>query len=415
MRTTILSLALLSVAQAEETAGREWSGGLPFSEWTCLTGDWAGARTDLADRGFACDGSLVNEVSRVLRAGTDEDERNGQRSQVNLGLQIDFEKLVGLPKAEFRAAYQYAGGDAAGIAVGDAQGWSNLSVDDDVHQLNEFWYQQRFGAVPGDPEGDLLRLKLGKIDANSEFDTVPALAQFLNSSAGFSPTIFTMPTYPNPAVGINLFVQPVAGITVGLGYYDATATTQGAKTGELGGSNFFSEGLTDDKLLLAQVEGQWTGGIGQVGGWLLRGDLTGFDGQESDSTTGWYALAQQAVWNEGEARSITLVAQLAGADDNLCDFALHAAAGVWGQGLIPARPADGLGLYVTDVTFTDAVDGLGERLVPATRETAVEAVYALQATGWWLLRADLQYIRNPGGSEEYSSAMVTALRSDIAF
>lgn len=412
-KTTVLSLAMFALVQAEDTPAREWAGGAPQVEWSHLTGDWGGARTTLADHGIVIEATLVNEWSWVPRTGTDDGRTTGQRSQVNISAELDLEQLLKLPKATVFVAYQYAGGDDAAVRVGDAQGWSNISVEADIHQLSELWYEQRLGTVGED--GDLFRIKAGKIDANGEFATLPALGQFLNSSAGFSPTIFAMQSYPDPSVGVELFVQPVVGLTLGLGYHDASATTLGVKTGELGASSFFDHGLTQDKVWFAQVQGEWTGGLAQVGGWLLQGDLTGFDGELSDGTTGWYALGQHAVWSEGEDRSITLVAQVSGADDNLCDFSLHVAAGVWGQGLIPARAADGLGLYITDVTFTDADDGAGGRLVPATHETTIEAVYALQATGWWLLRADAQYIRNPGGSQEHSSATVVAVRSDIAF
>jgi porin len=410
------SVALAAAAlHAEEGADREWFGGLPLHAWSGVTGDWAGARTALADAGVTVDGSLVVEASRVLRAGVDDGKRTGLRSQVNLGAGLDLDVLIGVPKAELRIDAQYAGGDDAGIAVGDAQGWSNISVADDLHQISELWFQQRFGAVGGDDDLDLLRIKLGKIDANSEFATAPALGQFLNSSAGFSPTIFCLPTYPDPAVGINAFVQPVAGAILGLGYYDASATTRGTATGARGAGGFFASGPDTDKLWLAQVEGHWDGGLAQVGGWLVRGELVGVDDATRHEALGWYAVAQHDAWSDGAERSITGVAQVAGADADQSEIALHTALGVWAQGLIDARPADGFGVYATQATFTDATDGAGERLVPAQRETAFEGVYAAQVTGWWLLRADAQYIRHPGGGTSHPTALVVAVRSDITF
>jgi len=404
------------MVQAEDS-GREWYGGKQITAWGQLSGDWAGQRTRLADAGVAIEATLVNEVSEVLRAGLDDgtSRRIGQRSQVNVGVILDLDRLAHLSKAEVQARYQYAGGDDASHRMGDAQGWSNINVSSDIHQLSELWYQQGFGVVPGGGDDDLLRIKMGKLDATNEFASLPALAQFLNSSAGFSPTILPFPTYPNPAVGANVFVQPVAGIIAGFGVYDASATTRGVATGELGQASFFAHDLAHDKVWLGQLGGQWRGGSAQVGGWLLRGELSGFDGAESTRTSGWYALGQQELWTSGETQAITAVAQVAGADDNLSNYGRHLAAGLWGQGLIPGREADGVGLYVTDVTFTDATDDVSDRLFPASHETVIEVVYACQAAGWWLVRADAQYIQHPGGSLDPTSAMVVALRSDITF
>ena len=58
-------------------------------------------------------------------------------------------------------------------------------------QVYELWYQQKLF------EGKL-RLKLGKVDANSEFSVIDNGLPFINSSTQVSPTISGFPTFPAP-------------------------------------------------------------------------------------------------------------------------------------------------------------------------------------------------------------------------
>lgn len=85
--------------------------------------------------------------------------------------------------------------------AGDFQGFSNIDADRDFFQASEYWWKQRLF-------GDKLRIKVGKAAANSEFAFVASAGDFINLSAGFSPTIFLLPSYPEPALGVNAFVYP---------------------------------------------------------------------------------------------------------------------------------------------------------------------------------------------------------------
>jgi len=80
--------------------------------------------------------------------------------------------------------------------------------------VGEFWFEQAW-------RDGKLRIKAGKIDANTEFALVENGADFLNSSMGYSPTILVMPTYPNARHGLNAFLVPSDKFYAGLGVYDA--------------------------------------------------------------------------------------------------------------------------------------------------------------------------------------------------
>ncbi|GIW80911.1 MAG: hypothetical protein KatS3mg105_2718 [Gemmatales bacterium] len=162
----------------------------PFLDWQHATDDWFGLRPLLDDSGVVFDASLTYEMSRSLQGGT-QTQRGIARHLFDLNLTLDAERLVGWNGATFFADFQTFGGPNDIVIVEDFQGFSNIAAVGRT-QLSQLWYEQRFWS-------DSVRLKLGKIDANSEFAFVDYASEFLNSSMGFSPTIFVMPSYPNPS------------------------------------------------------------------------------------------------------------------------------------------------------------------------------------------------------------------------
>jgi len=76
--------------------------------------------------------------------------------------ELDLDGLLGWSGATLFADLQWLAGDDGSEDVGDLQAYSNIDFPEDRFQVSEVWYQQVF-------EEQHLRLKLGKIDANSEF------------------------------------------------------------------------------------------------------------------------------------------------------------------------------------------------------------------------------------------------------
>src|SRR5439155_16805294 len=116
--------------------------------------------------------------------------------------------------------------------------------------------------------GGALRIKAGKVDANSEFDRDATALEFLNQSTGSSATLFTLPTYPDPALGVNVFVKPNADSQLGFGVYDGSLAN-GVRTGALGPQPLLHK--RTDLFLIAEFHPSWTLGPdqldGRVGAW----------------------------------------------------------------------------------------------------------------------------------------------------
>jgi hypothetical protein len=83
-------------------------------------------------------------------------------------------------------------------------------------------------------------------------------------------------------------------------------------------------------------------------------------------------------------------------------------------------------MMVSDLPFSSIKPSLRRRATPVRdMETVVELTYQHQATPWWMLQPDLQFIINPGGgipdprhpgsSSAIPDATVIGLRSSVKF
>jgi porin len=259
-------------------------------------------------------------------------------------------------------------------------------------QLSQIWYQQI--AFSG-----LLRVKLGKLDASTEFDSSPTAQQFLNRSGGSSPTLFTLPTFPDPATSANLFINPTSDIQIGLGIYDGSFAG-GTRTGSLGPARFLDR--DDNLLLISELDKSWTlalpglpGRVG-VGGWFSTNRLPRLNGSTADGTGAPYALVDQALWrtnpgNPSDKTGLDVFGMYGYADPAILSYDEHLGAGITWTGPSAARPNDLIGLAFQAVHFSPAFH-------PTTPyEVNYEIFYQAQITPWFVIKPDLQYITGPGG------------------
>jgi hypothetical protein len=156
----------------------------PIHAWQRGTDDWFGVRPKLDDRGITLQANAVLDSSWDLVGGLHRGD-SAVRYLLNANITIDTERLAGWKGGSFFINFQNQAGGDGGEMVGDAQGVSNIDSRD-LTQISELWYEQRFG-------DDLVRVKVGKVDANSEFARVENGGEFLNPSFGVSPTIVGMP------------------------------------------------------------------------------------------------------------------------------------------------------------------------------------------------------------------------------
>ena len=395
------------------TPPREWFGQSPWTSWSRATGDWAGARTALESAGIDFNGSLVSEWSDVFEGGSGS--TSAFRHLLDLNVTFDLGVIAGIEGGSVFADFQNADTGVGGLLHGGYQAYSNIAIDGSITQLSQLWYEQWFA-------GDAVRVKLGKVDANTEFAYISPAAGFINASAGFSPAIFVLPTYPNGATSANLFIYPCEGAYLGAALYDGATAVDGLPTGSLGPGSFFSDDQSDDWFVIGEA-GYTFASLGildstrvAVGGWWHSGDFTTFSGGTEDGTAGFYALAESRAWrpegldtaDEDDARGLWFFLQYGCADDAVSTVRQQFGAGSSLTGTLSGRDDDSLGLYLSVVDFSnDPAAALG------SSEWALECFYDIVVTPSVHIKPDLQWFVDPadGGDD----ALVGTLRVTIAF
>ncbi len=377
--------------------------GTPFWKWTRATGDWFGLRTALEDRGIAFTFSLTVDWS-VNTVGGANTEGSTWRHLFDAGITVDTERLVGLQGGTFYVLFQQHHGDDGSEDTGDIQAYDNIDADGRT-QISELWYEQR--VLDG-----ALGLRFGKMDVNGVFAAPETAGEFINSSFGFSPTIFVLPTYPDSATGLAVFVEPTDWLYVNAGLFDG-ALQEGIATGSRGPSSFFGDPA--DLFLIGEAGVRWTlrslPGRAALGIWHHTGTFDEFDGDTTDGTTGAYGIVEQMLFaeNDDADQGIGAFLQYGWADEDVSEIAHHFGGGLSWTGAIPSRDADTLGIGFSFVALSDEADFTGDD------EIAYELFYAFRVTEYSSIKADVQYITDPGGDAANSDALVMTLRFQVDF
>ena len=384
------ALALQETGHVGLLSRRTTEGGEGFlSDRPYLSGDWSGRRW-LEEHGVVLQLGTVSDSSWPLSGG--HRHRRTDRLLFDAGLELDLERLAGLGgTVAFAELYSLAGRNGSDD-VGDVQGFSNIDADH-VHQLAALWIERS--------TEDGLRAKLGKADVNADFAHPEAGLHFLHSSAGFSPTIFLMPTYPDPAVGLSVFVRPAEDWSAGIGVYDSEEDRP--VSGRKGLTPSFEALFT-----IAQVNRVWDelAGCGPgrfaLGGWLHTGDALRFDGGRGGDSSGAFAILEQRL-SPGTRGFL----QWGTADPDVTEFAAHYGAGVVHTGLFPGYETWETGLYASYVDLSD------EPGAPGGHELAIELFQQVALTPSIVLQPDLQWILDPGGEQGPDDALVFTLRIEL--
>ena len=377
----------------------EWFGvGLPWWKWSRFTSDWGGSRSSLETNGLTFAGHFTTDTSVGLGNGIPQ--RGIQRGLLDLNLTFDTEPLLGIHGGTFFAQYYSRYGPHGSDEIGDVQGFDNI---DGYHlsQVEEIWYEQKFA-------NDHLRLKAGQVDANAEFDNLPSASGFINSSAGYSPTLLNFPTYPHPALSANLFVYLTEWFYCGVGIYTDNLR-------DLSSYDFHNPYQIGEAGLKYSGTGRFGPGRVAAGFWHNTGEVSRFDGGSQDGTSGYYAVAEQQVWKRqpgatDDKRGINIFAQYGSANPQVSPVVHHIGVGTSATGLLPGRDNDGTGIYCSWAALSHA-DGAGY----THNESSLEGYYQCQVTQFFALKPDLQWIRHPGGQSSPEAAWVATLRLIIDF
>lgn len=361
-------------------------------------GDLFGLRREMASFGLALEPSLIFEAALPVDGG--RSQAASARLFFDFAATLDLEAAAGLEGGTlFANAFLYLGRPVS-ETVGDFGVLSNIDLDGDTFGLLELWYEQRWLE-------DRLRVKLGKIDANSEFMAIDAAGGFLHSYGGFGGAVSFLPTYPDSSLGLVLTGRPVEPIELAFGLFDAD---EGAP--QAGNQTLHLDG--DAATLFGELRWNWAEetapGRLALGFSHHTGRVEEFRGTTDDGATDLWVTAEQRLLrfdDEEPGRALHFFGQVAFADEDRAEAHWTLFTGFVARGPFDARPHDEIGLaYGQSELSREAGFTADERFV--------ELYYRAELTPWSVLTADAQLITDPGGDNANPDAWIAMLRLEIA-
>ena len=405
-----------------------------------LTGNWGGARDELADQGveigFAYIGEALGDVSGGLKRGWVYEGR------AELSLDLDLEKLLGWQGGSAHAsAYQihHTNGLPTADYTGSIGAPSNIEARQ-ATRLFTLWVQQNLF-------DDAVSIRAGQLAADDEFMTSDTAGNLINGTFGWAGIAAANqtnggPAYPLATPGIRVAVAPTSNVTV-LGavfsgdpagddcFDDAQVCNKHGTTFSTSGGTLW---MGEVQYAINQGEGEGLPGVYKLGAWYQTGKFAdqryGFDRSDDH---GIYAIADQTVWKNGGGNALSVFARVGGApsDRNLVSFYVDGGLGY--KGLIPGRDEDVVALGVAYAKISDDARDADRDIQLLTpdpayplrdQETIFELSYTAAVTPWWNIQPDIQYIVHPGGNVPDSeapsgatvdNALVLGVRTSLTF
>ena len=415
----ILLLAISTTSFAQEEGDSLW----PVPDYTgdiwerpALTGDWGGARTDMANKGVTFSVNNVTTYQSVIDGGSDEDDSIG--GSLDYELHVDFQKMGLWPGAFVRLYGETQYGDFINSKTGAALA-ANLDgllplVDEDTTTLT--------GAVFYQFLSERFALFLGKVDTLdgdlNEFAHGRGNDQFMNQNLVFNPV--TLRTTPVSAFGGGAIVilpgeNNILSIAVldpsgqpddwdlGDAFDDGTlisAETRlevnpfGLKGHQLFAGTYSTKNYTaiDQNLRLLLLNLVTTGGL------VLA--------EEDNSWSFYYNFDQYVYTEEGDPeQGVGFFGRFGIADDRTSPIDQFFSIGVGGKGIIPGRDKDTFGVGYFHVGLSDELPNVFDLLDDGQ---GAEFFYNVEVTPWLHVTPDFQIIDS--GLETNDTAYVVGVR-----
>ncbi|MFA6560587.1 MAG: carbohydrate porin [Verrucomicrobiia bacterium] len=435
----------------------------PLWERETLTGDWGGARTRMAEKGWELATTYTGEFLANVHGGA----RTGELYQgvVRSDLNLDIEKVGGWKGGMFHTSGLWIQGsepnirnDIAGMTGAAFLEPSNISAYDTA-RLYELWLEQSFLE-------DRLSIRGGQLALDERLICSDYACVFIGGTHGWPAFMSALipsggPAYPVAGTGAMVTGRPHEQIELMGAVVDGDVGDQSTESND--GTHF---GMGHRNGVLALFEAVWRRNHGKgarglpgtfkIGGWFHSGDFNDLRldtlgrSLEDDGTLsglasngvasshsgngGFYFNVDQMLWREKADSDEGLafycrVAPWMPEDRNSVDF--YAAGGLTYKGLLPTRDQDICGVAVSYVGISDnlrdlqrdantilalggAPNTLGNGPLP-DYEMALEVTYQIALAPWWSLQPDFQYIFHPGGSTALNDAIVIGMRTTVSF
>lgn len=416
-----------SASAADVGATPDQSGG--FMTRPALTGDWGGARSDLAAKGVTIKADLTQVGQSVVSGGKhDETWKYGGRGNVTGN--VDTQKLGLWPGGSLTV-------EVEGNWENSVNGLTGAFMPANANQLfpvstgNNFNVPQVSFAQFVSPYAGFFA---GKLDTSSgdmnEFAHGKGGTQFLN--VAFNITPIALMTVPYSTLGSGVIVLPTkdpheAILNASVMQANGTASEPGFDELNVHNLTFAGEGRvrtgffgrTGHQLVSATYSNRTYNALDQRLGFVLENQRLV---QKSGSWNVGYNFDQYVYEPEkGAGRGIGVFGRFGASDGNPNLVHYFYSLGIGGRGLIGGRPDDrfGIGYYYADIT-SPTFQNPQTTLAPLRDEWGFEAFYDVAITPWLELTPDVQVIgpsqkRTGQPSEDVANAVVLGFRVRLVF
>jgi porin len=399
----LLGVSLSAEIQAQETSpANPYSG--DFWSRSTLTGDWGGARNDLAKKGVTFDLSLTQTYQGIVSGGKDRVWQYSGRG--DLTINVDTQKLGLWPGGFFNAEVEgnynkSVNGQTGALMPVNSNQIYPIPASDNLN-VSAFNFTQFLSPYFGVTFGKYATITSTSGDMN-EFAHGKGDTQFMNLAFNFNPLMAL--TVPYSTLGAGVIILPTKdpnGAIVSFMVLQANGQSSTSGFSDLNQNlltfagegrvktNFF--GLTGHQLFGSTYSNKQFTSIDQNARIIIEnGGL-----EKTKGSWNVYYNFDQFLYEpkKGSGQGIGIFGRFGASDGNPNFMHYFYSIGVGGKGVIPGRPLDqfGIGYYYLDIkspTFTGPL---------ATRsflrdEQGFEAYYNFALTPWMKLTPNIQVIR----------------------
>ena len=417
-----LSLALLPLMAAMTSAQAESAFD---SQGQYLLGDWNGKRTELAQQGVKFEANLLTDTAYLADGGRNEGADPLTSAQLWLGTQLDMEKLAGWDSVTVRAVATARQGQSTSVRdlQGDAAQWANVQGTfgrgNQDSRLTELSIEKNY-------KDQGLSIKAGRLGLGMDFNVMAcdfASTAFCAAQMGKWQGNIWMNT-PVAQWGARVKQQLNPDVAVQVGVYEFNPDNgNGTKEGQgwsldtdnADGVTIPAEVIWTPKSLVNGLPGSY-----RVGGMYNTADDVANQkdvatGEGKNRTfAGWLAVEQQLTLTGNGRQGLHSFANFTWHDRDTNKVDNSQQLGLNYFGLVYSQPNVILGLAVNRVHVNDRFAD-SRPVYDASAEYNIELNYSYNATKWLMLRPNLQYVINPGSSNQVDNALVLGLTTRVVF
>lgn len=394
-----------------------------------LTADWSGLRNSASESGLTFNGSYIGEAAASLSGGDRHTARYAQ--QVELETLLDMERIAHIDDARLQVTLNYRDGRSLSEEVLHNQ----FSVQEvfstssaQILRLSQFNWLQHFA-------NRRVTVQIGWSPLGNAFARLPDFCKFQGFViCGHSNAMTQNGGSINGPVsqwGARIKFWPTEHFYVNTGAYRNNIDGSTDRGFDL---SFDNDGTYYPiELGWERREGAPRGSIA-LGAYYNTVDtpdvyydtnhdpagVTGLPFLQHGGRHGGYVMGEQVIYQPesgNAARTLSVLGIAGGGDHATARFRRFAIGGAVYQGPFANRPDDFVSFMVAWAQTNPRLSRFQsdrQQVVPDSAsvqrwETVIELDCGIQATPWLLLQPNLQYIVQPGGSDDRGDALVVGL------